>query len=101
MWFYLCSTPCACSFRYVPLYSFPVEIKALSLLRVQGKAVLVPMALSAGAGICLHTCCAWFRQGIFKTTHLDLAAELILAAACKEMLARPLRLPDMPTAVLR
>lgn len=101
VWFYLCTTPCACSFQYVLLNSFPMEIKALSLLRVQGKAVLVPLALSAGTGICLHTCCARFRQGILKATHLDLVAELILAAACKEMLARPLRLPDMLTAVLR
>lgn len=91
--------PHACFFQYVPLCSFPMEIKALSLLRAQGKAVLVSMALSAGTGICPHACCARFRQRILKT--LDLAAELILAAACKEVLARPLRLPDRLTAVLR
>lgn len=49
-------------------------------------------------GICLYSCCARFGCGVLGTTTLNLATELILAAAYKNVLANPLRLPEMPIA---
>lgn len=79
------------------LSSFCIEGKALSLLRIQRKAWLEP-TLSAGTGVRLRSCCARFGCGVLGTVILNLATELILAAAYKKMLAKPLKLPEMPIA---